>query len=137
MDLIATKEFRASIFANVPWGRFITCMVILFVLISLLAQVFELTGVLILMVGIAALRLRFRRMIFSQDSFHYDGWWTSITIPVAEVSRVVHGHSFPYPWDRLRSGQLCIITTRSKYWIQPIWFGPEACRELSKRFAKH
>lgn len=128
------KQFKGSIFANPPFGRFVTFLAVFFPLLLILAKTYEGAVIFSLLAGMAAVRLKFRKMEFSSDSFRYDGWFKSVFIPTAEICQVVPAHSFPYPLGRLRSGQMCIVTTKGRYWIQPVWFGPEACRELTHRF---
>ncbi len=128
------KKFKASVFANLPYGRFVTCLAILFILLLILAKSYEWAVVFSLIASLAAVRLKFRMMVFSSESLYYDGWFKGFSIPIHEIRRVVPGHSFPYPLGRLMGGQMCIVTTRGKYWIAPVWFGPEACRKLTHRF---
>ena len=129
------KEFKAGVFAHPAFGRFVSIMTALMVaLLFLLSRKLALVASAALL--IAFVRLHYRRMAFSADSFRYDGWLGSLRIPIDDVVDLKPASSFGYPVDRWHGGQLCILTERRKYWVRPIWFGPQAVRALEERLGQ-
>jgi hypothetical protein len=129
------KEYKAGAFAHPAFGRFVTIMAALMVsLLFLLSRELALVASVVLL--IAFMRLHHRRMVFSEDSFRYDGWLSSVRIPIDDVVGLKPASSFGYPVDRWHGGQLCILTDRRKFWVRPIWFGPQAMRDFEERLGQ-
>ena len=131
-----TTEYRASLFANRRFGIFVVGMTTLLLGPMLFATAYGLALSLGTFSVIALVKLHARRMSFSTDTLHYDGWFRTISIPISDIQRVKAASSYGYPTDRMHAGGYCVETGRHKYWIHPIWFGPSACKELRDRFLR-
>ena len=129
-------EYRASIFANRPFGIFVVSIIALLLGLMVFATAYGLAICFAVVAVIAAVRLNTRRMSFSSETMRYDGWLRTISIPVSDIRRVKAASSYGYPTDRWHAGGYCVDTGKIKYWIHPIWFGPSACHELSDRFLR-
>jgi hypothetical protein len=124
-------EYRASLFAHKSFGYFVTSLCALFAFCFLAAGAYGAFAVFIVFVTLVLVRLRTRKMVFSQSSFHYDGWVTHFSIPFVEIRSVVPASKFGYPTDRIRGGQHCLITNSEKrHWVTLLWFPPAACSQF-------
>lgn len=127
-------EYRAGIFANRSFGFFVVGMTTFFLGLTVFATAYGVALGMAFFALIAFVRLRTRRMCFSDDTIRYDGWFRNFSIPVSDIRRVKAATKYGYPTDRWHAGGYCVETLKRNYWIHPIWFGPSACIELRDRF---
>ncbi len=121
-------EFRASLFANKWFGIFATAVsAILFA--ALLAGRAWFPALAVFVLAAAAMRrLSLRTITFFPDSLHYDGWFRSHNVNLADVDRVVPASSLGYPAARLRGpASYCIVERGGRQrWVSLLLFGPAA-----------
>jgi hypothetical protein len=131
-------QFKASFYATPYFGHFLTVMFAVFLIDFLFLRHYLLALGLLTAVAGAVVRLRARRMSFSEMSFHYDGWFRSLAVPYSEISKVENSSKLGYPHNRLHGPNEYRLTAYSgmSYWISLLWFESEAAREFHKRIVK-
>ena len=130
-----TTEHKASIFYYPIYGWLVSSLLLFPVLFAIVGAI----DVAIFMSVFALLiggRLKYRKMVFSDDTFRYDGWFRNVTIPVSEIRHVKPASYFGYPKDRLHGGGYGVVTRNRVYWVHPLLFGPAANREFSMSFKR-
>ena len=130
-------QFKASVYATPYFGHFLTVVFAVFLIDFLFLRQHFLALGLLTAAAVAVVRLRARRMSFSQTSLHYDGWFRSLDVPYSGISKVENSSKLGYPHNRLHGPNEYRLTTYSgkSYWISLLWFESEAVREFHKRIA--
>jgi len=125
-------EFRASLFANKWFGLFAaTLCAVLFA--ALVASHTWLPALAVFVLAAAAIRrLNLRTITFFADTLHYDGWFHSFTVNLADIDQVVPASSLGYPAARLRGPASYRIVERGgrRRWVSLLLFGPAASRHF-------
>lgn len=124
-------EYRARLFAHEAFGYFVVSLFAFFALCFPVVGAYRELALMVVFAALLVIRLRTRKMVFSADSFHYDGWVTSFSIPFDEIRSVVPASAFGYPTDRIHGGQYCVLTKfKKRHWVTLLWFSPAACRRF-------
>lgn len=132
-------EYRANLFAVRPFGYFVASLggLLFFGFVGLGAYMEAVA--LIVISALAILRIRARRMVFSQARFRYDGWISTLDVPLNQILRVVPSDQVPrHPMLRSRGpNNYCIfMVDGTKHWVNLLLFSGPASREFHHKLIK-
>ncbi|MDB6073539.1 MAG: hypothetical protein JWO89_1179 [Verrucomicrobiaceae bacterium] len=120
---------RAS-FGHLP-GFLAVFVFMAVLLIGMLLLTKDYGGAAIISAAILLVWWRFRnmRLVFSDDSLMYQGWFKKYHFSYAEISRVLRPHDQGWPQDRMYAPSVYeIVTPNARAKINLLWFGPSADR---------
>ena len=128
-------QFKARVYSTPYFGHFLTVLATVFFLILVFDKAYFYALGLLSLIATAVVRLRIRRMTFSETTFHYDGWFHKLRIPYEHIRRVESSSKVGYPADRWYGPNEYRITRErgKRYWVSLLWFGPDGVREFHKR----